>query len=291
MSQIKRTESKNSMGSDKIRLDDLLVKRGLFENKSQAQAAIMAGGVKINGKTSLKAGTRFADMEELEIETKNLPFVSRGGFKLEKAAREFQIELKGRICLDCGASTGGFTDYLLQNGAEKVYAIDVGYGQLAWKLRNDPRVITLERINIRYATIEEIYKDLKVKDPQLFADIAVIDLSFISLEKVLANIIKLMKLENIEIIALIKPQFEAGKEEVPKSGVIKDKKIHFKVIKNVVKYACELGLYPKKLTYSPIKGPAGNIEYLIHLTDRHSKLEDEAITEVVEEANGKLSSG
>ncbi|OGI16686.1 MAG: hypothetical protein A2287_03960 [Candidatus Melainabacteria bacterium RIFOXYA12_FULL_32_12] len=275
--------------SKKERLDSILVSKGLFENKSQAQAAIMAGSVKVNGQTTTKAGTQFPqDIKDIDVAVS--PYVSRGGFKLEKAIKEFNISAKDKICLDAGASTGGFTDCLLQNGAKKVYAVDVGYGQLAWKLRNDPRVIVIERTNIRNAAPEEIYKDLEIPDNSLFAELITMDLSFISIIKVLENIKNLMNPEKQEIIALIKPQFEAGKGLVPKSGVVKDKNIHVNVIKNIVEYACTLNVYPVDLTYSPIQGPAGNIEYLIYLTNKQNHLSEEKIRTVVDKAYEHFSS-
>lgn len=273
----------------KERLDTLLVEKGFFQTKSQSQAAIMAGNVKIDGKVLTKAGTQIKDREDLLVEVEIMPYVSRGGFKLEKALKEFNFDVKDKICLDAGASTGGFTDCLLQNGAGKIYSVDVGYGQLAWKLRSDPRVVVIERTNIRYAADKEIYKDLDTVIKADFAQFAVMDLSFISITKVLDNIKVLMNPDKIEIIALIKPQFEAGKDQVPKSGVIKDKNIHINVIKNVIEYACNINLFPANLTYSPIKGPAGNIEYLIYLTNNKSNFNEEEIITVVNNAYDKLS--
>jgi 23S rRNA (cytidine1920-2'-O)/16S rRNA (cytidine1409-2'-O)-methyltransferase len=268
------------MKDKKERLDTILAARGFFENKSQAQSAILAGKVKINGQTVTKAGTQISQNSELNVETETMPYVSRGGLKLEKALKEFNIDVKDKVCLDSGSSTGGFVDCLLQNGAKKVYAIDVGYGQLAWKLRNDPRVVVIERTNVRHATIEDIYKD-STEEP---AQLATLDLSFISLTKVLKNVKFLMNPTGQEIVALIKPQFEAGKEQVPKSGVVKDKAVHVNVIKNIVEYACTINIYPVDLTYSPIKGPAGNIEYLIYLTDKQGYLTEDKIRMVVDEA-------
>jgi len=195
-----------------------------------------------------------------------------GGFKLEKALKEFNIDIAGKICLDAGASTGGFTDCMLQNGAEKVYAVDVGYGQIAWKLRNDPKVAVIERTNIRTATPEEVYKnfgtchsELVSESESIKAEFCSMDLSFISIIKVLKNVKSLMNPDKHEIIALIKPQFEAGKDLVPKSGVIRDKNIHVQVVRDIINFACTISLSPVNLSYSPIQGPAGNIEYLIHL--------------------------
>ena len=246
----------------KERLDNFLVEKGYFETKSQAQGNILAGKVKINGEVITKAGTQINPEKIKDIAIESMPYVSRGGFKLEKALKEFNIDLEGKICLDAGASTGGFTDCMLQNGALKVYAVDVGYGQIAWKLRNNPCVIVIERTNIRNANTEEIYGEETAEN---FAEFCTMDLSFISITKVLENITKLLHPDKQEIIALIKPQFEADKENVPKSGVVKDKNIHVKVIENVVNFACIINLFPVNLTYSPIQGPAGNIEYLIHL--------------------------
>lgn len=244
----------------KLRLDDFLAEKGYFKTKSKAHGNILAGKVKVNGEVITKAGTQINPDKIEKIEIESMPYVGRGGFKLEKALKEFNINLKGKICLDAGASTGGFTDCMLQNGAAKVYAVDVGYGQLAWKLRNHPQVEVIERTNIRKATVSDIYKN-EIN----LAEFCAADLSFISLKKVLANIKNLLNPENHEIIALIKPQFEAEKENVPKSGVVKDKNIHVKVIENIVNYACEINLCPINLTWSPVQGPAGNTEYLIHL--------------------------
>ena len=273
----------------KERLDNFLVSKGYFDTKSQAQGNILAGKVKINGEVLTKAGTQINPDKVENIEIQSMPYVSRGGFKLEKALKEFNINLTGKICLDAGASTGGFTDCMLQSGAGKVYAVDVGYGQIAWKLRNDPKVEVIERTNIRTITPEEIYKEENGKKSE-FAEFCTMDLSFISIIKVLKNIKNLMNPEKHEIIALIKPQFEAGKDQVPKSGVIRDKNIHVNVIQNIIDFACTINLSPVNLyenefdfqkigeaefsenrhsrfalTYSPIQGPAGNIEYLIHL--------------------------
>lgn len=256
---------------------------GYCETKSQAQGAILSGSVKINGEVITKAGTQVKP--GIEVEIKNMPYVSRGAFKLEKAVKEFNIDLKGRICLDIGASTGGFTDFMLQNGARKVYAVDVGYGQLAWKLRNDPRVVVIERTNIRNATVETIYGDDKE-----FATFAAADVSFISVVKILEKVKILMNSNKMELVLLIKPQFEAGREQVPKSGVIKDKSVHIDVIKNVVDVATGLDLFPVNLTYSPIKGPAGNIEYLLYLTNNTDcgKIEEIKIIEIVNKAHENL---
>ena len=257
----------------------------MFETKNQAQAAVLAGKVRINGQVLTKAGMQFSPDADLEIEVESIPYVSRGGFKLEKALNEFNICVKDKICLDAGVSTGGFTDCLLQNGAKKVYAVDVGYGQLAWKLRNDPRVVVIERTNIRNVLPEEIYTDAD------YAEFATTDLSFISIIKVLGNIKKLMNPTGQEIVSLIKPQFEAGKDQVPKSGVVKDKNIHLNVIKQVIDFACTIDLYPVDLTYSPIQGPAGNIEYLVYFSNKKNFLGEEKIKSVVDKAYEQFFSG
>lgn len=260
------------------RLDSFLAENGWFETKSMAQANILAGKVKINGETVLKAGTQINPNNEILVEIESMPYVSRGGFKLEKAAREFLIDLKDKICLDAGASTGGFVDFMLQSGAKKVYAVDVGYGQLAWKLRSNNRVVVVERTNIKNASIQKIYGEIQ-KD--LLAEFCSADLSFISLVKVLENIKKLMNPKKGEIIALIKPQFEAGREFVPKSGVVKDINLHIEIIKKIADFACEINLFPVNLTYSPIQGPAGNIEYLIQLKN-NTELQHQNIVELIE---------
>ncbi len=276
------------------RIDDYLVSQGWFDTKSRAQAALMSGQVKINDQVITKAGTLIKQDKEIHIEVKTLPYVSRGGFKLEKAVREFDIEVKDKICLDIGASTGGFTDFLLQNNAVGVYAVDVGYGQLAWKLRRDPKVVVIERVNIKTASAEDIYTDINPENKEQYAQFACVDVSFISVTSILGNIKSLMNLENQELVILIKPQFEAGREQVPKSGVIRDKKIHFDVIKKVADYAREIGYFPVNLTFSPIKGPAGNIEYLIYLSSNpgcgkidKSKFE-QLISEVVKKSHEDL---
>lgn len=249
----------------KERLDNYLVANGYFDTKNQAQGNILAGKVKINGEILTKSGTQINTEKPQIIEIESMPYVSRGGFKIEKALNEFNINLQDKICLDAGASTGGFTDCMLQNGAAKIYAVDVGYGQIAWKLRNNPKVVVIERTNIRNVKPEEVYKDITLEESNNFAEFCTMDLSFISITKVLGNIKNLMNPEKQEIVALIKPQFEAGKDLVPKSGVIKDKNIHVNVIKNIINFACTINLSPVNLVYSPIQGPAGNIEYLIHL--------------------------
>lgn len=289
----------------KERLDNYLVLNGYFDTKNQAQGNILAGKVKINGEILTKAGTQINTEKPQNIEIESMPYVSRGGFKLEKALKEFNINLQDKICLDAGASTGGFTDCMLQNGAVKVYAVDVGYGQIAWKLRSDPKVVVIERTNIRNVKPEEVYKNLELtldchveakaapcndnhSNINDFAEFCTMDLSFISITKVLGNIKNLLNPEKQEIVALIKPQFEAGKDLVPKSGVIKDKNIHIDVIKNVINFACAINLTPVNLIYSPIQGPAGNIEYLVYLKNKEEYNETEfekSIIKTVEKAH------
>jgi len=268
----------------KDRLDKLLTELGYFETKSKAQSAIMAGDVKINNEKFTKAGQLVKILPDTQIEIKTMPYVSRGGFKLAKAIKEFEIDLNGKICMDAGASTGGFTDCMLQNGAKFVYAVDVGYGQIAWKLRNNEKVKVIERTNIRNCSLQEIFDDENSDKPTFCS----IDLSFISLNKVLPNIKTLLSPDNAEILALIKPQFEAGKEQIGKNGVVRSKEVHFEVIKKIIENSEKLDFYPKKLTFSPITGPAGNIEYLIFLTKEKIFQEDDKITCIINEAFAKL---
>lgn len=243
------------------RLDKYLTDLGYFETKSKASAAILAGNVKINDEYITKAGYQINLNKEYDIQVKSMPFVSRGGFKLKKAIDTFNPEIENRICFDAGASTGGFTDCLLQNGAKFVYAVDVGYGQLDWKIRSDKRVKTIEKTNLKICTPQDIYSD-----DDIWADLLVSDLSFISLTRVLPNLKTLLAPNFHEMICLIKPQFEAGKDNVEKGGVVKDPKVHKEVIENVINCATDLNYSIKGLTYSSIKGPAGNIEYLIWLS-------------------------
>ncbi len=250
----------------KERLDKILTDKGYFETKSRAQAAIMAGDVKVDGNVITKAGFQFELKENTVFEIKSMPFVSRGGFKLDKAIKAFSIDLKNRICLDAGASTGGFTDCMLQNGARKVYSVDVGYGQIAWKLRNDDKVKVIEKVNVKNCCEDEIYSENDER-----ADFLTMDLSFISITKVIDNLIKLANKDNFEIVSLIKPQFEAGKEQVGKNGVVREKATHIEVIQKVLDYCISLNLYVKDLTFSPIKGPKGNIEYLVYLTNQKTE--------------------
>ncbi len=242
---------------DRERLDVLLVKKGLCESREKAKSYIMAGLVYVNGERAEKAGSNYPADADIQLKENPNPYVSRGGLKLDKAIRCFGIDLSGKSSLDIGASTGGFTDCMLQNGAVKVAAIDVGYGQLAWVLRNDIRVINMERTNIRY---------VKPEDIGFLADFASIDVSFISLRKVLLPVSALLRPGAGEVVCLIKPQFEAGREKVGKHGVVRDIAVHRQVVEEVVKYALEIGFLFKGIDFSPIKGPEGNIEYLCYLS-------------------------
>lgn len=239
----------------KERLDVLLVKRNLAESREKAKALIMSGIVYVNGQKEDKAGTTFEETAPIEVRGSTLKYVSRGGLKLEKAMERFGVRLDGKVCMDVGASTGGFTDCMLQNGAVKVYSVDVGHGQLAWKLRNDERVVCMEKTNIRYVTPEDI------ADPIGFASI---DVSFISLTKVLGPVKALLE-DNGQIVCLIKPQFEAGREKVGKKGVVREPAVHLEVIDMVIDHALSIGFEALNLEFSPIKGPEGNIEYLLYL--------------------------
>ena len=240
----------------KKRLDVLLVERLYADTRSKAQAIIMSGNVYVNGQKADKAGTSFEETVEIEVRGAVCPYVSRGGLKLEKALRDFGVDVSGFVCSDSGASTGGFTDCLLQQGAKKVFAIDVGYGQLDWKIRSDERVVVMERTNIRYVTSEDLGEPL---------DLSVIDVSFIGLEIVLPTIKTLLKPTG-QVLCLIKPQFEAGKEKVGKKGVVREKSTHKEVLDNFVALADELNFKILGLTFSPVKGPEGNIEFLGHLS-------------------------
>lgn len=264
----------------KERLDKYLTDLGYFETKSKAAAAILAGHVKIDDEYITKAGFQINPSKEYEITVKSMPYVSRGGFKLQKALETFNVDVAGRICLDAGASTGGFTDCLLQHGAKFVYAADVGYGQLDWKIRSDKRVKVIERTNLKNCEFSEIYAK---NEP--VADLLVSDLSFISLTKVLENLKKLLSPEFHEMVLLIKPQFEAGKEFVEKGGVVRNKKIHNDVILKVIEKSQELDYCIKDLTYSSIKGPSGNIEYLLWITTKNDeKFDSLSIPKIVDSA-------
>lgn len=264
----------------KERLDVLLVNRGLAPSREKAKTMIMEGNVFVNNNREDKAGSMFPDDCNIEIHGTTLKYVSRGGLKLEKAMTHFGITLDGKVCMDIGASTGGFTDCMLQNGASKVYAVDVGYGQFAWKLRQDERVVCMEKTNIRYVTPEDIDDAL---------DFASVDVSFISLTKVLGPAKELLK-EHGQMVCLIKPQFEAGREKVGKKGVVREKSVHEEVIEKVINFALETGFSIHNLEYSPIKGPEGNIEYLVYIEkdDNPKKEESVDIHEVVEAAHGSL---
>lgn len=239
----------------KERLDVLLVKKNLAESREKAKAVIMAGIVYVDDQKEDKAGSMFEETAKIEVRGSTLKYVSRGGLKLEKAMTHFGVTLDQKICMDVGASTGGFTDCMLQNGAVKVYSVDVGHGQLAWKLRNDPRVVCMEKTNIRYVTPEEIPDKIQFVS---------IDVSFISLIKVLGPVKALMEPDG-QVVCLIKPQFEAGREKVGKKGVVRERSVHLEVIRMVAAFAGSIGFEALHLEFSPIKGPEGNIEYLLHL--------------------------
>lgn len=271
----------------KERLDVLLVSRGLAESREKAKAIIMSGNVFVDGQREDKAGTIFdADKVTIEIKGHTLKYVSRGGLKLEKAMKQFSITLEGKVCMDIGASTGGFTDCMLQNGAVKVYSVDVGHGQLAWKLRNDERVVCMEKTNFRYLLREDIADDL---------DFASVDVSFISLTKILLPARRLLK-NHGQMVCLIKPQFEAGKEKVGKKGVVREPEIHREVIEKVIDYAFSLGFDVLNLEFSPIKGPEGNIEYLVYLEKNEERMKEtmeiteaeaeQKLKEILEEKSG-----
>lgn len=266
----------------KERLDVLLVKRNLAESREKAKAVIMSGIVYVDGQKEDKAGTTFEESVSIEVRGTTLPYVSRGGLKLEKAMTHFGVTLEGKICMDVGASTGGFTDCMLQNGAVRVYAIDVGHGQLAWKLRNDERVVCMEKTNIRYVTDDNIHDKIQFSS---------IDVSFISLTKVLEPV-KALLADDGQVVCLIKPQFEAGREKVGKKGVVREKSTHLEVIESVISYAKSIGFGILNLEFSPIKGPEGNIEYLLYLQNHPEQAEYTGETvnpsAVVEEAHRVL---
>ena len=241
--------------SDKMRLDVAVFERGLAETREKAKALIMAGSVYLNGQKALKGGAAVKDTDIIEVRGAVNPYVSRGGLKLHKAVQNFGLSLEGCVCMDIGASTGGFTDCMLSNGAAKVYAIDVGYGQLAWKLRCDERVVNMERTNFRYVTHEQIPEQV---------DFASVDVSFISLRKILPVMRELLR-DGGRAVCLIKPQFEAGREEVGKKGVVRDKGVHLSVIESILNFAPSVGMTVMGLDFSPIKGPEGNIEYLCYM--------------------------
>lgn len=263
--------------SEKIRLDSRIFDLGLTDSREKAKAFIMAGQVYVNGMKASKAGLTVTEKDTIEVRGTS-EFVSRGGHKLKKAMNSFPISLKDKICMDVGASTGGFTDCMLQNGASKVYSIDVGYGQLAWKLRSDDRVVNLERTNIRYVTDETVPDKI---------DFFSVDVSFISLTLVLPAVIKLLS-ENGEGVCLIKPQFEAGREKVGKKGVVRDKAVHSEVIEKIRSFATETGFSVLGLDYSPIKGPEGNIEYLIHIGLNKDNNTEISVDDIVEASHAEL---
>ena len=264
----------------KNRLDVLLTERKLAENRTKAQAIIMSGIVYVDGQKADKPGVSYEETVDIEVRGAACPYVSRGGLKLEKALRDFGVKPEGYVCSDSRASTGGFTDCLLQQGAKKVFAIDVGYGQLDWKIRSDPRVVVMEKTNIRYVTPADIDDVL---------DFASVDVSFISLTKVLIPARELLR-DGGEMVCLIKPQFEAGREKVGKKGVVRDKAVHEEVVERIIEFASQNGFFVKNLEYSPIKGPEGNIEYLVYIRKDETGGVDAAvdIEAVVDAAHGEL---
>ena len=264
----------------KQRLDQLVYELGYTESRERARTTIMSGLVFVNGNRVDKPGTAVSPDARIEVRGEALPFVSRGGFKLDKALKVFPVDPAGKICLDCGASTGGFTDVLLQHGAARVYAVDVGYGQLAWKLRTDERVVNLERTNLRYVTREQI------PDP---IDLAVMDVSFISVRLIIPALLPLLKPE-ADLICLIKPQFEAGREDVGKKGVVRDSEVHVRVVSEILAFAENEGLSVLGLDFSPIRGPEGNIEYICHLKNCAGLSRTMDIRSVVSASHSELES-
>ena len=259
--------------AEKQRLDVLLVEKGLAKSREEAKALLMAGQVFVGGQREDKAGTKIEVTADITVKGDRLPYVSRGGLKLEKAMKVYPLTLAGKIGMDIGASTGGFTDCMLQNGAARVYAVDVGYGQLDWKLRSDPRVVCMEKTNARYLTPESL--------PER-PDFASIDVSFISLTKILPAVASLLG-EDGEIVALVKPQFEAGREKVGKKGVVRDPAVHLEVLETVLSFVPQVPLYPAGLDFSPIKGPEGNIEYLLYLKKTGPGLAEEEARQLARE--------
>lgn len=267
--------------SSKIRLDSAVFELGISESREKAKALIMAGQIYVNGMKAIKPGVTVNSSDKIELKGNTLPYVSRGGLKLEKAMKVFPLTLDKKVCMDIGASTGGFTDCMLQNGAVKVYSIDVGYGQLAWKLRSDSRVVNLERTNFRYVTREQIPEEI---------DFASIDVSFISLKLIFPALMPLLKTEG-ECVCLVKPQFEAGKEKVGKKGVVREKSTHVEVIENVIEYASDNGFSILNLDFSPVKGPEGNIEYLLYIKkmdDSICLVDSDMIKKVVDDSHSAL---
>lgn len=268
------------MKAKKERLDVLLVEKGYFQSREKAKAAIMAGIVFVNDIKTDKAGTFVEETAEILVKENICPYVSRGGLKLEKALDLYGFSLENAVCADIGASTGGFTDCMLQNGAGKVFAIDVGYGQLDWKLRNDSRVINMEKCNIRYLDFDKVDKDI---------DFISIDVSFISLKLVFPVAAKMLA-DTGSLVCLVKPQFEAGRQQVGRGGIVKDINVHREVIRNVVQYGIDSGLYSYGLTYSPVKGAKGNIEYLLYMKkeDTEGKVTDDDIDRIADSSHNEL---
>ena len=262
----------------KKRLDVLVCERGLAESRQKAQGLIMAGEIYVSGRRADKAGLQVEEEAVVELRGNPLPYVSRGGLKLEKALQRFHLELKDKLCIDCGASTGGFTDCMLQNGAARVYAVDVGYGQLAWSLRQDPRVVCMERTNVRYLTPEQIPEPL---------DFGSVDVSFISLRLILPALKSLMKPDGLAV-CLVKPQFEAGREKVGKKGVVRDPAVHLEVLEQFLEDAAGCGFTVKDITFSPIRGPEGNIEYLGFLSVAPSEPYGGSLSALVDESHRVL---
>ena len=268
---------------EKIRLDVALLERGFVDSREKGKALIMAGLVYVNNKKETKAGTFVKAEDCIELRGEKMPYVSRGGYKLAKAVDQFGVQLEGCVCMDIGASTGGFTDCMLMNGAVKVYSIDVGYGQLAWKLRNDPRVINMERTNFRYVTKEQITDDV---------DFASVDVSFISLKKIIPVMKELLK-DGGKAVCLIKPQFEAGKEKVGKNGVVRELSTHIDVVNDIYNFVLENGFSVLNLDFSPIKGPQGNIEYLIYIRkdEEAESLLQNSVEDIVTSSHDTLNGG
>lgn len=267
------------MAEQKNRLDIAVFERGLSESRTKAGALIMAGQVYVNDQKATKAGLTVKESDKIEVRGEKMPFVSRGGYKLDKAVKAFDLHLQDCVCMDIGASTGGFTDCMLQNGARKVYAVDVGYGQLAWKLRTDERVINMERTNFRYLTLDDIAELL---------DFASVDVSFISLKIILPVLYTLLR-DGGEAVCLIKPQFEAGKENVGKKGVVRDPAVHEEVVRFVTQFAYKTGFSVLHLSFSPIKGPEGNIEYLLHIKKEPENIfTDTDISALITESHNTL---
>ncbi len=264
--------------AEKKRLDVALFELGYTESREKARALIMAGQVYVNGQKSLKAGDNIKPDDKIEVRGEKMPFVSRGGYKLDKAMKSFSLNLDGKICMDVGASTGGFTDCMLMNGAVKVYSIDVGYGQLAWKLRSDSRVVNLERTNFRYVTHDHVPDKI---------DFSSVDVSFISLKLILPVLYTLLS-DKGEAVCLVKPQFEAGREKIGKKGVVRERKVHSEVIESCISYARENSFYIKGLDFSPVKGPEGNIEYLMYISKSETDEPDLNVEAVVTASHDTL---